>query len=217
MPSLLLGSISTIADTSELQRSAFNRAFGEHGLDWHWDQASYRDLLTGNGGKQRISQYADHHGDSVDAGGVHATKSSLFQDALADGVTARAGVADTVRAAKAAGWQVALVTTTSGANLDALFAGLDGQLSREDFDLVVDADSVDDAKPDPAAYRYALDQLGEEAATAVAVEDNVGGVASAQAAGLTVLAFPNENTREHDFGDVRTVDRLEASAIGLTQ
>lgn len=217
MPSLLLGSISTIADTSELQRSAFNTAFGEHGLDWHWDQASYRDLLTGNGGKQRISQYADDHGDSVDAGAVHATKSTLFQDALADGVTPRAGVADTVHAAKAAGWRVALVTTTSPANVDALFKGLDGQLSRDDFDLIVDTDSVEGAKPDPAAYRYALQKLGEEPASAVAVEDNVGGVASAQAAGVTVVAFPNENTRDHDFGDVRTVESLDPADLGVTR
>lgn len=217
MPSLLLGSISTIADTSELQRSAFNQAFGEHGLDWHWDQASYRDLLTGNGGKQRISQYADDHGDSVDAGGVHATKSSLFQDALADGVIARAGVADTVRAARAAGWRVGLVTTTARANLDALFAGLGDELSADDFDVIVDSESVEDAKPDPTAYRYALEQLGEDAESAVAVEDNVGGVASAQAAGITVIAFPNENTADHDFGDVQTVDRLDAATVGLTR
>lgn len=215
MPSLLLGSISTIADTSELQREAFNRAFGEHGLDWHWDQASYRDLLTGNGGKQRISQYADDHGDSVDAGAVHATKSSLFQDALASGVSPRAGVTDTVRAAKDAGWRVALVTTTSRDNLDALFAGLDGQLRAEDFDLIVDSDRVSDGKPDPAAYRYALEQLGEDASSAIAIEDNVGGVESARAAGVTVVAFPNENTEGHDFGEARTVDHLDAEQLRL--
>jgi hypothetical protein len=34
---ILFGSISTVADTSELQREAFNAAFAEHGLDWRWD------------------------------------------------------------------------------------------------------------------------------------------------------------------------------------
>ena len=38
MPAILFGSISTVADTSELQREAFNQAFAEHGLDWRWDR-----------------------------------------------------------------------------------------------------------------------------------------------------------------------------------
>ena len=33
MSSVLFGSISTVADTSEVQRQAFNRAFAEHGLE----------------------------------------------------------------------------------------------------------------------------------------------------------------------------------------
>lgn len=33
MPAILLRSISTLADTSELQRQAFNQAFAQHGLD----------------------------------------------------------------------------------------------------------------------------------------------------------------------------------------
>ena len=36
MSAILFGSISTIADTSELQRQAFNQAFKAHGLDWDW-------------------------------------------------------------------------------------------------------------------------------------------------------------------------------------
>jgi hypothetical protein len=29
---------SSVADTSELQRDAFNRAFEAHELGWHWDR-----------------------------------------------------------------------------------------------------------------------------------------------------------------------------------
>ena len=34
MATILFGSISTLADTSELQRQAFNDAFKAYGLDW---------------------------------------------------------------------------------------------------------------------------------------------------------------------------------------
>ena len=56
MPALLFGSISTIADTSELQRQAFNDAFEAHGLDWRWDRDEYRSLLEQSGGMDRVDR-----------------------------------------------------------------------------------------------------------------------------------------------------------------
>jgi HAD superfamily hydrolase (TIGR01509 family) len=216
MPALLLGSISTIADTSELQREAFNSAFKAHGLDWDWSQEEYRDLLTGNGGAQRIADYAAARGEDVDADAVHATKSEHFQAALAErGASARPGVAETVAAAREHGYKVALVTTTAKENVAALADALRGELDVDGFDLLVDTDDVQAGKPDPAAYRFALDRLGERAQDAVAVEDNEGGVEAARAAGVPVVAFPNENTAAaHDFsGADGVVERLAFSAL----
>ncbi len=213
MPALLLGSISTIVDTSELQRAAFNDAFAAHGLDWRWEQDEYRALLESNGGADRVAAYARDRGETVDAAAVHATKSELFQQALGrGGLTARPGVLDTVRATKEAGDPVALVTTTSPENVVALVAGVEG-LELADFDLVVDSSVVAESKPDPAPYEHALRSLGVDAADAVAVEDNVGGVASATAAGVRVLAFPNTNTAGHDFGDAPVVGALDPAAL----
>lgn len=50
MSAVLFGSISTIADTSELQRQAFNQAFRIHGLDWDWNREDYRGMLAASGG-----------------------------------------------------------------------------------------------------------------------------------------------------------------------
>ena len=83
MSAILFGSISTLADTSELQREAFNRAFAEHGLNWRWDLDDYRTMLEKSGGADRIAAYAEERGDTVDAAAVHATKSKLFQESLA--------------------------------------------------------------------------------------------------------------------------------------
>lgn len=214
MSALLLGSISVLADTSELQREAFNRAFAEHGLDWEWSREEYRDLLTGNGGRDRVAEYAAGRGESVDAEAVHATKSRLFQDRLREGaVTARPGVRETIAQARSAGHRVALVTTTSAENLAALDAGLGGLPALRDFDLVVDADQVEAGKPDPAAYLLALAKLGERAEDCVAVEDNLGGVEAARAAGIHVVAFPNANTAGHDFGATTTVQQLDLDAL----
>ncbi len=82
MPALLFGSISTLADTSELQRSSFNQAFADHGLGWEWPREEYRSLLGSNGGAARIADYARARGEQVDADAVHATKSVIFQKSL---------------------------------------------------------------------------------------------------------------------------------------
>jgi phosphoglycolate phosphatase-like HAD superfamily hydrolase len=62
MSAILFGSIGTIADTSELQRQAFNQAFKAHGLDWCWDREEYLTLLEKSGGQKRIADYAGSTG-----------------------------------------------------------------------------------------------------------------------------------------------------------
>ena len=58
MSAILFGSISSLADTSEIQREAFNAAFAEHGLVWRWDRDDYRSQLRSNGGADRLPQFA---------------------------------------------------------------------------------------------------------------------------------------------------------------
>lgn len=207
---ILFGSIGTIADTSELQRSAFNQAFQQHGLDWHWAQAEYQSLLQSSGGRQRIADYAKSKGQEVDAAAIHQTKSQFFQRFLDEGkAEPRPGVTDVIQQAKADGLKLALVTTTSPENVAAMLNALGDRLSAKDFDLVLDGTKVAESKPSPEAYHYTLKQLGTTADRCVAIEDNVDGVEAAIAAGLPCLAFPNQNTAEHDFSKAeQTVERL---------
>jgi HAD superfamily hydrolase (TIGR01509 family) len=209
VPALLFGSISTLADTSELQRESFNAAFQEHGLDWSWGRDEYRKMLEGNGGAARIEQFAAERGETVDAAAVHSTKSRIFQQRLSEGgIKPRDGVVETLAGLREHGTKAGLVTTTSPENVAALLGALSPTVSSADFSVIVDSGSVRESKPDAAAYRYALEQLGEQASDCLAIEDNVGGVGSAKAAGLTCIAFPNVNTKSHDFtsADATVID-----------
>jgi HAD superfamily hydrolase (TIGR01509 family) len=218
MSALLFGSISTLADTSEQQREAFNDAFAAHGLDWTWERDDYVAMLAANGGRDRVSAYAESRGESVDAEAVHQTKSELFRARLAaDGATPRPGVVETIEAARGRGFKVGLVTTTSADNVAALTQSLAGA-GVDGFDLIVDSSSVEPAKPDPAAYAFALDRLGESAADCLAIEDNLGGVRSATSAGITCVAFPNANTVGQGFEQaITTVARLDFAELAELQ
>jgi HAD superfamily hydrolase (TIGR01509 family) len=213
MPSLLFGSISTLADTSEVQREAFNRAFADHGLDWRWDQDEYRAMLGSNGGAARIAAYASDRDERVDPAAVHATKSERFHELLAEGrAEARPGVVDTIEAARSRGVPVGVATTTSPANVAAVLAAIG--VPPTGLAVVLDAEQVDQPKPAPEVYTTALARLGGAAGQAVAIEDNPGGIASARAAGVTCVAFPNENTVGLDFtGAAVTITRVDLDQL----
>ncbi len=214
MNSILFGSIGTIVDTSEIQRQAFNQAFEEHGLGWQWERDDYVSMLDTSGGRDRIAEYAKSRGETVDADAVHETKSDVFQTAMrSTDLESRPGVAETIRKAKDSGLRVAMVTTTSADNVHAMIGAL-SDVALGDFDLVLDTTDVERPKPDPSAYEVALERLGADAGDCIAIEDNVGGVRSAVAAGLTCVAFPNQNTAGHDFdGAATTVERIDLDAL----
>jgi HAD superfamily hydrolase (TIGR01509 family) len=214
MPAILLGSISTVADTSEMQREAFNRAFAEHGLGWSWDRQQYRELLQESGGRERIAAVARQQGVEVDAGAVHRTKTERFHELLAGtALHPRPGVAATLRAAHEQDLPVALVTTTDPENVRVLLDSLSDEVDPSVFATIIDATQVSRPKPDPEAYRLALSRLGVEASSCVAVEDNLGGLRSAADAGITCLAFPNDNTAGHDFGTAPVVTELHLDEL----
>lgn len=78
------------------------------------------------------------------------------------------------------------------------------------FETVRTRDDVAAPKPAPDVYRRVLEDLGAPAAGSIAFEDSQPGVAAAKAAGLFVVAVPNELTRQQDLSlaDL-TVDALE--------
>ncbi|KIT16432.1 HAD family hydrolase [Jannaschia aquimarina] len=205
MKALLLGSIGTLSDTSELQRRAFNEAFRKHDLPWEWDRDTYRGMLTQAGGKDRIQRQADADGVEVDAEAVHQTKSDLFQSYLDDGkATSRPGIVDLITKARAAEIPVGLVTTTSPGNVAAILRAVG--LTSGDFDLVLSRSDVSAPKPAPDCYHLASAMLAVAPEDCVAVEDNPDGAKAALAAGCTCLAWPNENTAGQDFGSAEMVD-----------
>ena len=209
MKAVFLGSISVLADTSEIQRAAFNRAFEEAGLDWHWSQDAYRHMLTDSGGKDRIADYAESENAEVDVKAIHARKTEIFQEMLRAGkIPMRPETEKLLASARYHGLKIAFVSGTARESLDALLEGFGGAEALG-ISLVTSRDEGLAPKPDPALYLYALAQLGLEAADVTAVEDNRPGMEAAKAAGIACLVYPNANTQDHDFGDANHLADLD--------
>ena len=208
MQALFLGSISVLADTSDLQRRCFNTAFEEAELDWHWSVETYRKMLRSSGGRDRVSAYAALQGHEVDAHQIHAYKSALFHDVLRQGrLPMRPGTKALLDEAHSHDLPIAFVSGTDPASLDALLDGLGGAKALG-IDLVTSSALGLSPKPSPALYLHALNSLGLAPSDVLVIEDNRAGVDAAKAAGLRCLVYPNSNTTEDDFPDV------EGLAIG---
>ncbi len=200
MSAIFFGSIGTIADTSEIQRQAFNQAFALHSLDWNWSREEYRTFLEKSGGAQRIQDYARSMGQSVDAKAIHRSKSEIFQESLRrNKLEPRLGVTKVIEEAKQNGHKLAWVTTTSKQNVESIMEALQGDINASVFDLVVSSSDVNHSKPAQDAYDFALKALAQTPNSCVAVENNLDGLKAAKAAGLACVAFPDENTADHHF------------------
>lgn len=198
----------------EGHRVAFNMAFGELGLDWHWDEALYARLLEVFGGKERLRYFIDDFAADftppadLDAfvREVHVRKTEQYLRLLEQGrLPLRPGVARLIREAHAAGLHQAIASTTTLANATTLLARALGPESVDWFDVFACGDVVPNKKPAPDIYFYALEHMGLQAAECLVIEDTESGLASALGAGITTLITVNPTTREQDFSGAAIV------------
>ena len=225
LKAVIFGAIGTIAETSDLQRQAFNSAFAEAGLDWNWNVQTYQDLLKINGGQNRLKAYRD--ADSARSAisdraiaALHTAKTEHYVTLLENTpLRPRTGVVELVKACRNERIKVAFCTSTAIANVEGIGAALSGLLPFDQFATIVTSDKIERPKPAPDAYLYCLQQLGLTADQAIAIEDTPASITAAKTAGIATLATPGAITSDQDFAAAdwivsdlngMTVDRLSA-------
>jgi len=213
----------TLAETEEGHRQAFNEAFAEWGLGWRWDEHLYKVLLETTGGKERIRAFQQSYpveerlsDDRIAA--LHRRKTELYADILSSGgLSLRPGVEAIMTEGRRRGARLAIATTTSLPNVDALCQCIWGQAASDVFDVIAAGDQVRRKKPAPDVYLLALERLGLPANECIAFEDSEAGLQSALAAGLKVCVAPARYTADQDFtGAMSVADTLEHGLHVLT-
>ena len=106
------------------------------------------------------------------------------------------GVFEIMKAGGERGWKIG-VASSSGR--DWVEQGLERYKLRGMVDVVATRDHSGTVKPHPGVYLYALEKMKAAADRSIAFEDSAKGVESAKAAGLTVVAVPNQLTRLQDL------------------
>lgn len=215
LQALLFDVDGTLADTErDGHRPAFNQAFQDAGLDWHWDVALYGTLLAVTGGKERMKHYIDQYRpdyrkpDNFDelVAELHRAKTRHYSALAAQGgIPMRPGVKRLLIEARAAGLRLAIATTTTPENVTVLLEHSLGAGTQEWFEVIAAGDIVPAKKPAPDIYHYALEKMGLAPAECLAFEDSENGLRASLGAGLKTLVTVNDYTLDHDFSGAAVV------------
>ncbi len=208
----------TLADTEELHRLAFNKAFSDFDLDWHWSEQQYYDILSISGGKERFKycldndlelkdQIKDVPGFIID---LHRCKSEHYQNLLrSDELQLRSGVERLISEAIDEDISLGIATSSSTDNFNTLVEQTLSVDPNEIFKTIVTCDVVSDKKPCPVVYQCAMSGLGLTPEVCVAIEDTSNGNEAAINAGITSIITTHAYTKDNDFnGASLVIDKL---------
>ena len=205
------GTLANTEKDGHLQ--AFNIAFEQMGLDWFWSNKLYHQLLSVTGGKERIKFYLetynkDFHHDDMDnfIVEIHKQKTINYVELISNGsVPLRVGVKRLIDEAISSDLRLAIATTTTPANVDALITSTLGDDYMSVFEVIGAGDIVEQKKPSADIYNYVLGKMELEPCQALALEDSRNGLLSACSAGIESVLTVNEYTNEHNLEEALVV------------
>ncbi len=204
----------TLADTErDGHRVAFNQAFADAGLDWHWSVERYGELLRVAGGRERIAHFIETDATGTPQGRrdalarqLHAHKTAHYLRLVDEGaVRLRPGVARLLNEARESGTTLAIATTTSRANVVALLEHAFPAGALDWFAVIGAAEDAPQKKPDPQVYRAVLQALAVDCSECFAFEDSAAGLRAARACSIPTIVTANDYTRHQSFSGALSV------------
>ncbi|MBV8215189.1 MAG: HAD-IA family hydrolase [Verrucomicrobia bacterium] len=202
---------------------AFNQMWKKLGVPWQWSPEQYAEKLAIGGGKERLaSLLLDRNFQEVFAVPEspesrkaliaiwHKEKTAIYQEIISSGrILPRSGIKRIAEAALAAGWKVAVASTSAKPSVEAVLIHVVGEPTASRL-AVFAGDIVTAKKPAPEIYFLATQRMGIGSQDCVAIEDSRNGLLAAVAAGVRVVITTSWFTKDEDFSEARLV----VSALG---
>ena len=191
-----------IVDSKEVHYLAFKRLADEEGLAFGPEDFKkifgmhnndiFPILFGGPVPQERIDALAEH-------------KEAFVRDMVRGRVEALPGVKGLIPALHAAGFYLAIGTSTPLANVELILGELE---LRNYFRFIISAEDVTEGKPNPQVFLLGAQRLGIPPERCVVVEDAVAGVQAAHNGGMKALAVTTNHSREALGKAERVVDSL---------
>jgi HAD superfamily hydrolase (TIGR01509 family) len=182
-----------ILDTETASRAGWEWLYREHGHELPQDR--WASIVGTTGVWSPMDHLEELVGEPLEREALNERRYAR-EISLIEAEELRPGIADYIEAAEQRGLKRAIVSSASRRWIDMHLARLEREVGWHAI-LTADRDP-ERAKPNPVMYLEALELLELGAKEAIVFEDSPNGVAAARAAGIFVVAVPNNVTR--DFG-----------------
>jgi len=182
-----------ILDTETASRAGWEWLYREHGHELPAEK--WATVVGTTGAWSPMDHLEELVGDRLERDALNERRVA-HEISLIEAEELRPGIADYIGAAERLGLKRAIVSSASRWWIDMHLKRLERSVG---WDAILTADrDPSRAKPNPTMYFEALDVLDVDADEAIVFEDSPNGVRAAKAAGIFVVAVPNNVTR--DFG-----------------
>ena len=181
----------TMADTELCgHRVAFNLAFKDFDLDWHWNENKYLELLKISGGLNRIIHYRNESNSKLtdnECSSIQSRKRQHYKKLIESGkIKLREGVTRLINELSSFNIEQFIVTTSGRGSLEPfLNTSLRSHLNL--FSGIITYEDVKNHKPFPDAYNLAIQLSNKSHLNCIAIEDSDIGVEAAKAAKINCL------------------------------
>ncbi len=184
----------TIANTElEAHLPAFNQAFNALGLGWNWDKNKYINLLTINGGKNRIAYYSRVNNYKLSEDliiKIHEKKQFYYLELIKKNcVNLKTGVFRLINELHSKKVRQFIVTSSSRKQVDLLVEILFNGFNP--FEFIISSEDVELKKPNPLPYLKAIQLSGIKNNNSIVFEDSNPGLKSAFSANLPTIFVPS--------------------------
>ncbi len=194
----------TIADTELCgHRVAFNLAFMDFDLNWHWNEKKYLELLKISGGLNRIIHYRNEINSKLSNDcclEIQSRKCFYYKELHKSGkIKIRNGVLRLIK--ELADFNIVqLIVTTSGRESLNPFLNNSFRSYLKYFSHIITFEDVINHKPFPDAYNLAVQLSNKSNVNCLAIEDSNIGVQAAKSARINcLLTLPPWSSNSKDI------------------
>jgi HAD superfamily hydrolase (TIGR01509 family) len=175
-----------LMDSEQRWNGAKEALVREAGGEWRDEAPS---LMMGMSSPEWAAYLRDSLGVPMEVDAISRDVVRRMEDGYRESLPLLPGAADAVRAL-AERWPLGLASSANREVIDLVLelAGFGGA-----FEVTVSSEEVERGKPAPDVYLETARRLGVEAGRCVAIEDSSNGLRSAHAAGMAVIAVPNQH------------------------
>eukprot|EP00897_Mesotaenium_endlicherianum_P000567 jgi/Mesen1/10510/ME000083S10017 len=221
LDALIFDCDGVILESEDLHRRAYNATFEHFNVQCPgssspvvWTPEFYDDLQNRiGGGKPKMRWYFGEHGwptstisPSAPTGRAPTIRKSS--------ILARPGVLQTMDAARAQGYKVAVCSAATRGSVVVTLGCLLGKERFESLDCFLAGDDVEKKKPDPSIYKLAAQKLGVDPQQCLVVEDSAIGLKAALGADMRCIITYTSSTKSQAFeGASAVVEDLSSTSI----